>query len=81
MPLPELLALYGYRDDNQKGDSPIDEDTYPSEPMEEQESEADPPDPPSQLQALYDPLPENDQDAARLLRCKLILLLTSHYSR
>lgn len=68
MPLPELLALYGYKDDNQKSDSPLDEDASPSEQMEEQESEPDPPDQPSQLQTLYDPIPENDQDASRLLR-------------
>lgn len=70
MPLPELLALYGYRDDHQKSESPIDDDVDASEPMDEQESEPDPPDQPSQLQTLYDPIPESDQDASRLLRCK-----------
>lgn len=68
MPLPELLALYGYKDENQKSDSPVDEDASASEQMEEQESECDPPDQPSRLQTLYDPIPENEQDASRLLR-------------
>lgn len=71
MPLPELLALYGFRTSDQKPESPIDDDADPSEPMEEQESsEPDPPDQPSQLQTLYDNLPGGDQDASRLLRCK-----------
>ncbi|XP_068916407.1 mesoderm induction early response protein 1-like isoform X4 [Tenebrio molitor] len=68
MPLEELLALYGYRGENQENESPVDEDPDPSEPMEEQESETDPPDQPSKLRALYENIPENDQDAARLLR-------------
>lgn len=67
MPLPELLALYGYGRDNQK--SPTDDDA-PSEPMDEQESESDPQDRPSQLHALYEPIPDSDHDASRLLRCK-----------
>lgn len=66
MPLPELLALYGYKDDNEKSVSPIDDDASPSEQMDE--SEPDPPDQPSKLQTLYDPIPENDHDASRLLR-------------
>lgn len=72
MPLPELLALYGFRtSSSQKTESSVDDDADPSEPMEEQESsEPDPPDQPSQLQTLYDSLPEGDQDASRLLRCK-----------
>lgn len=70
MPLPELLALYGFRAGNQKSESPTDEDADPSEPMEEQESEPDPPDRPSQLQTLYEPIPEGDQDASHLLRCE-----------
>ncbi|XP_970158.2 mesoderm induction early response protein 1 isoform X2 [Tribolium castaneum] len=68
MPLEELLALYGYRGENQENESPVEEDPDPSEPMEEQESETDPPDQPSKLRALYENIPENDQDAARLLR-------------
>lgn len=69
MPLPELLALYGFRTSGQKTESSIDDDADRSEPMEEQESsETDPPDQPSQLQTLYDSLPEGDHDASRLLR-------------
>lgn len=68
MPLPELLALYGFRAGSQKADSSIDDDADRSEPMEEQESsDPDPPDQPSQLQTLYDSLPEGDHDASRLL--------------
>lgn len=72
MPLEELLALYGYRGENQENESPVEDDPDPdhSEPMEEQESEPDPPEQPSKLRAFYDNIPENDQDASRLLRCK-----------
>lgn len=74
MPLPELLALYGFRTGGQKTDSSIDDDADRSEPMEEQESsEPDPPDQPSQLQTLYDSLPEGDHDASRLLRYRWVL--------
>lgn len=71
MPLEELLALYGYRGENQENESPI-EDQDPSEPMEDQESEPDPPGPTSKLKDLYDTIPDNDQEASRLLRCKKI---------
>jgi hypothetical protein len=77
MPLEELLALYGYRGENQENESPVDEDPDPSEPMEEQESETDPPDQPSKLRALYENIPENDQDAARLLRCMNLIYCNS----
>lgn len=71
MPLPELLALYGFRTSTQKPDDSVDDDVEQSEPMEEPESsEPDPPDQPSQLQSLYDSLPGGDNDASRLLRCK-----------
>lgn len=71
MPLEELLALYGYRGENQENESPLDDDQEQSETgMEEQESEPDPPINPSKLRALYEPIPDNDQDASRLLRCK-----------
>lgn len=76
MPLPELLALYGFRtgSQSQKTESSIDDDADRSEPMEEQESsEPDPPDQPSQLQTLYDSLPEGEHDASRLLRYKYAL--------
>lgn len=69
MPLEELLALYGYGGENQENESPV-EDDLEQETMEEQESETDPPDQPSKLRTLYDPIPENEQDASRLLRCK-----------
>lgn len=73
MPLPELLALYGFRAGSQKTETSIDDDADRSEPMEEQESsETDPPDQGSQLQTLYDALQDGDQDASRLLRCKWI---------
>ncbi|XP_018565661.1 mesoderm induction early response protein 1 [Anoplophora glabripennis] len=74
MPLEELLALYGYRGENQENESPEeeedDEEESPemSEPMEEQESEPSPPEQPSKLRVLYEPIPDNDQDASRLLR-------------
>lgn len=74
MPLEELLALYGYSGENQENESPV-EDDLEQEAMEEQESETDPPDQPSKLRTLYDPIPENDQDASRLLRCKYLLLM------
>lgn len=72
MPLDELLALYGYRGENQENESPIEDDQEQSEVMDEQESETDPPEQPSKLRTLYDPIPETDQDASRLLRCKLL---------
>lgn len=59
MPLEELLALYGYRGENQENESP---DEGEVEPMDmEQESEPDPPEPPSKLCDLYNPIPDNDQ--------------------
>lgn len=79
MPLEELLALYGCRGENQENESPEEEkeEEEPqqnspemSEPMEEQESEPSPPEEPSKLRVLYEPIPENDQDESRLLRCK-----------
>lgn len=78
MPLEELLALYGYRGENQENESPEEEEEDDeeeespemSEPMEEQESEPSPPEQPSKLRVLYEPIPDNDQDASRLLRCK-----------
>lgn len=71
MPLEELLALYGYRGENQENESPVEDDQEQSETgMEEQESEPDPPINPSKLRALYEPIPDSDQDASRLLRCK-----------
>lgn len=69
MPLDELLALYGYRGENQENESPIDDDPDPSEATEEPESESDPPEQSSKLRVLYDPMPENDLDPSRLLRC------------
>ncbi|KAJ8923599.1 hypothetical protein NQ315_010178 [Exocentrus adspersus] len=76
MPLEELLALYGFRGENQENESPEEEDEEDeqgespamSEPMEDQESEPSPPEQPSKLRALYEPIPDNDQDASRLLR-------------
>ncbi|CAG9855090.1 unnamed protein product [Phyllotreta striolata] len=77
MPLEELLALYGYRGENQENESPEEEkeEEEPqqhspemSEPIEEQESEPSPPEEPSKLSALYEPMPETDQDESRLLR-------------
>lgn len=62
MPLEELLALYGYNETEQQAES---------EQMDERESEPDPPDQESKLSDLYENMPENDQDASRLLRCKL----------
>lgn len=67
MPLPELLALYGFRASSQKttDSSSLEDD---AEPMEEQEgSETEPQDQSSQLQTLYDCLPDGDQDASRVL--------------
>jgi len=69
MPLEELLALYGYNE-NQENESPDDDSEEPPEQVE-QESEPDPPEPPSNLRALYEPMIESneaDQDASRLLR-------------
>lgn len=68
MPLPELLALYGFRASSQKTDSSSLEDDAEPEPMEEQEgSETEQQDQASQLQALYDCLPDGDQDESRVL--------------
>lgn len=64
MPLEELLALY-YHGENQENESPVQ-----SEPLEEQGSESDPPERSSKLSQLYGSIPENDQDASRLLRCE-----------
>lgn len=63
MPLEELLALY-YQGENQENESPVQ-----SEMLEEQGSESDPPEQSSKLSQLYGTIPENDQDASRLLRC------------
>lgn len=70
MPLEELLALYGLRGENQENESPMEDEEQErqSETMEEQEPEPEPVDQPSQLQALYEPIPETEQDASRLLR-------------
>lgn len=73
MPLDELLTLYGYRDLPENG---TDEDTEQAEPMDEQESETDPPDQESKLSDLYENMPENDQDASRLLRCNRLKLFS-----
>ncbi|KAG5878022.1 hypothetical protein JTB14_014263 [Gonioctena quinquepunctata] len=77
MPLEELLALYGYRGENQENESPEEEEAEEvrgspgvSEQMEEQESEPSPQEEPSELRALYEPILDNDQDASRLLRLK-----------
>ncbi|XP_056646771.1 mesoderm induction early response protein 1-like isoform X5 [Diorhabda carinulata] len=77
MPLEELLALYGYRGENQENESPVEEkeedepnDCSPgtSRQMDEQESLPSPPEEPSRLKELYEPIPENDHDESRLLR-------------
>ncbi|KAJ8936443.1 hypothetical protein NQ314_012305 [Rhamnusium bicolor] len=74
MPLEELLALYGYRGENQENESPDEEEEDEeegqemSEPMEEQESVPSPPEQPSKLRVLYEPIPDSDQDGSRLLR-------------
>ena len=73
MPLEELLALYGYQGENQENESPIDDDPDPSETIEEHESENDRPEQSSKLCVLYDPIPEIDRDASRLLRCAYFL--------
>ncbi|XP_017781020.1 PREDICTED: mesoderm induction early response protein 1 isoform X1 [Nicrophorus vespilloides] len=68
MPLEELLKLYGYHNENQENESPIEEeDEVDPEPMEEQESEPDPPEQPSGLHVLYEPITDHE-DASRLLR-------------
>ncbi|XP_018325534.2 mesoderm induction early response protein 1-like isoform X2 [Agrilus planipennis] len=68
MPLEELLAMYGYRDIQENG-SPEEDEQDVSETMEEQESESlDPPESESKLHTLYENIPDNDQDASRLLR-------------
>lgn len=74
MPIEELLALYGYQDENQENESP-DEDgedeegsAIGSEGMDDQDAEIMPPT--SNLRVLYQPIPDNDQDESRLLRCK-----------
>ncbi|KAJ8955334.1 hypothetical protein NQ318_003428 [Aromia moschata] len=61
MPLEELLALYGYRGENQENESPEEEEEDEeeeespemSEPMEEQESEPSPPEQPSKLRLRF----------------------------
>lgn len=67
MPLEELLALYGYG--NKTEETAENEEVEP--PVEEPEEEPEVPEPePSQLQVLYEPIAENEQeqDASRLLR-------------
>ncbi|CAH0562004.1 unnamed protein product [Brassicogethes aeneus] len=70
MPLEELLALYGYRGENQENESPVEDvDQQAEGAMEDQESETEAQEQqPSKLRALYETIPENDQDASRLLR-------------
>lgn len=72
MPLDELLAMY-YGGENNESESTTEEDVEQQSEnaaAEEDESEPDPPEQPSQLRSLYEPMPEIDQDASRLLRCK-----------
>ncbi|CAH1965023.1 unnamed protein product [Acanthoscelides obtectus] len=73
MPLEELLALYGYQGENQENESPEEEGNEEAESTEmsetvERESEPSPQEEPSKLHILYGPIPDNDQDASRLLR-------------
>ncbi|XP_065165683.1 mesoderm induction early response protein 1 isoform X1 [Atheta coriaria] len=92
MPLEELLALYGYHNDNnQETEMTVDDENENDgekeneheaeaendveEPMDEEqleqeeaECEPEPVEQPSNLHALYEPIPESDQDASRLLR-------------
>lgn len=86
MPLEELLALYGYRGEDQENECSEEEneeeDVVPeegspaSEMMDDKDSEHSLPDPPSKLSALYEPIPENDDsEASRLTRCKNCFLL------
>lgn len=81
MPLEELLALYGYRGEDQENESseeehdidvPVPEEGSPaSEAMDDKDSEPSLPEPPSKLSALYDPIPENDDsESSRLTRCE-----------
>ncbi|XP_044756429.1 mesoderm induction early response protein 1 [Coccinella septempunctata] len=64
MPIDELLALYGYRGDQQE-ESSISKDDL--ELSKDYESEADQHQP-SKLEEIYKTIPDMNQDASRLLR-------------